>query len=88
MISNRTRKTARVIVASLGMLLSVSAVAESRSVTYKYGDKVDVIKVLSISAKDGSGCKPVDHRMEYIDSAGKKQVLNYRALPKRCHKGR
>lgn len=88
MISNKTRNTARVIVASLGMLLSVSAVAENRSVTYKYGDKVDVIKVLSISAKDGSGCKPVDHRMEYIDSAGKKQVLNYRALPNQCHKGR
>ena len=88
MISKKSRKTVGVIVASLGMLLSVSAAAENRSATYKYGDKLDVVKVLSISAKDDSGCKPVDHRMEYMDSAGKKQVLNYRALPKRCHKGR
>lgn len=88
MISNKARTTAGIIAASLGMLLSVSANAENRSVTYKYGDKLEVVKVLSISAKDGSGCKPVDHRMEYMDSAGKKQVLNYRALPKRCHKGR
>lgn len=88
MISNKARKAVGVIVASLGMLLSVSATAEDRSVTYKYGDKLDVVKVLSISAKDGSGCKPVDHKMKYIDSSEKKQVLKYRALPKVCHKGR
>ena len=88
MISTKTRKPARFMAASLCTLLSVSAVAENRSVAYKYGDKLDVVKVLSMSAKDGSGCQPVDHRMEYIDSSGKKQVLNYRALPKRCHKGR
>lgn len=83
-----TRKTVGVIFASLGMLVSVSALAEHRSVAYKYGDRLDVVRVLSVSAKDGSACKPVDHMMEYIDSSGKKQVLKYRALSKACHKGR
>ncbi|WP_082641879.1 DUF2790 domain-containing protein [Stutzerimonas nitrititolerans] len=88
MTSKKNSKPASILFASLGLLLSCSALAESLPETYKYGAKLDIVKVLSISAKGGAICKPVDHIMQYVDSSGKQQALKYRALSDACSRGR
>ena len=87
MISKKVSKPANIIFASLGLLLSGSVLAESPPTAYKYGEKLDIEKVLSISTTKTPICKPVDHIMKFIDSAGKIQVLKYRALSDACNKG-
>ena len=82
-----SKKISRYVVASLGVFLSFNVLEESAPTTYKYGAKLDIAKVLSISTSKTHSCKPVDQVMRYVDSAGKVQVLKYRALSDACSKG-
>lgn len=82
-----SKKINQYVVVSLGVLLSFNALAESTPTPYKYGTKLDIAKVLSISTPKTHSCKPVDQVMTYVDSAGKVQVLKYRALSDACSKG-
>lgn len=88
MTSKKIRKPANIIFASLGVLLSYGALAESAPTNYKYGAQLDIVRVLSISTPKTPVCKLVDRTMKYIDSSGKIQALKYRALSDGCNKGR
>lgn len=88
MTRKHIRTSLNVVVAGAGILLSYSAHAENHLTTYKYGTKLDIVKVLSISTQVSHVCKPVDHIMRYIDSSGKTQALKYRALSDSCGKRR
>lgn len=82
-----SKKISQYVVVSLGVFLSCNALAESSPTPYKYGAKLDIAKVLSITTPKTHSCKPVDQVMRYVDSAGKVQVLKYRALSDACSKG-
>ncbi|MDH1265674.1 DUF2790 domain-containing protein [Pseudomonas sp. GD03944] len=88
MTRNNISKSARIIFASLGAFLSFGASAESDPVTYKYGAKLDIVKVLSITTKDSPVCKPVDYVMKYVDSTGQTHALKYKAHSSACSKRR
>lgn len=88
MISKYIRKSLNIIFPSIGLLLSCSALGENAPVTYKYGAKLDIVKVLSVSAQASPVCKPVDYILKYIDSSGQIQALKYRALSDACGKRR
>jgi len=81
-------KSASFMLISVGLLFSYGALAEVSPTAYKYGDKLDVSKVTSIAVKRGAVCKPVDHIMKYVDSAGEIRIIKYRALSVACNKGR
>ncbi|MGE8496049.1 MAG: DUF2790 domain-containing protein [Pseudomonas sp.] len=88
MASKTIRKTATLIFASFGLLLSLSTLAEIPLTTYTYGTKLDIVKVISISTKDSPVCKPVDYIMKYVDSSGKTLALKYKAHSSACNKRR
>lgn len=87
MISKHAKTLASIFITSLALLLSAHAFAERSVTTYKYGLKLDIAKVLSISKPKTHTCKPVDHLMKYIDSAGEIQTLKFKALSDACSKG-
>jgi len=87
MTSKTIKKSASLMFASLAVLLSCSVLAENSSGTYEYGVALDVVRVLSVTTQKTALCKPVDHLMKYIDSAGKTKTLKYRALSDACSKG-
>ncbi|MCO5786242.1 hypothetical protein DHB74_07745 [Pseudomonas sp. G11-1] len=78
----------KIVFASLGLLLSCNALGECRPVTYEYGAKLDIVKVLSISTEYTPTCKPVDRIMKYMDSYGEIRSLKYRVLSAVCSSGR
>lgn len=81
-------KSVSSMLVSLGLLFSYGALAEGSPAAYKYGDKLDVSKVISIAVEHGRACKPVDHVMKYVDSSGEIKTIQYRALSAPCSKGR
>jgi hypothetical protein len=87
MISKHAKTLATIFITSFALLLAGNALAESPVTTYKYGLKLDVAKVLSISKPKTHTCKPVDHLMKYVDSTGKIQTLKFKALSDACSKG-
>jgi hypothetical protein len=87
MISKHAKTLASIFITSFALLLSGNALAESPVTTYKYGLKLDIAKVLSISKPKTHTCKPVDHLMKYVDSTGKIQTLKFKALSDACSKG-
>lgn len=87
MISKHAKTLASIFITSFALLLSGNALAESPVTTYKYGLKLDIAKVLSISKPKTHTCKPVDHLMKYVDSTGKIQTLKFKALSNACSKG-
>ncbi|MBF8739667.1 MULTISPECIES: DUF2790 domain-containing protein [Pseudomonas] len=45
---------------------------------YRYGDRLDVSKVLSIKDDQRNACGIVTTRMDYLDSHGERQSVEYR----------
>ncbi|TKA90111.1 DUF2790 domain-containing protein [Halopseudomonas bauzanensis] len=88
MNSKKLGPPVKIVFASLGLLLSCNALGESLPITYKYGAKLDIVKVLSMSTEYTPVCKPVDRIMKYIDSSGKTRALKYRVLSAVCSSGR
>ncbi|EZH81104.1 hypothetical protein AU05_11280 [Ectopseudomonas composti] len=87
MINKHAKHLANIFITSFALFISGHALAESQVTTYTYGLKLDIAKVLSISKPKTHTCKPVDHLMKYIDSAGKIQTMKFKALSDACSKG-
>ncbi|GJB81098.1 hypothetical protein HB13667_11870 [Pseudomonas putida] len=73
--------------ASLLAVLSFGAIAAQAStmpmddsgvMQYRYGDHLDVKKVLSIQDDQSDACGLVNTRMDYLDSKGQRQSVQYR----------
>ncbi|GLO28828.1 MULTISPECIES: DUF2790 domain-containing protein [Pseudomonas] len=73
--------------ASLLAVLSFGAIAAQAStmpmddsgvMQYRYGDHLDVKKVLSIQDDQSDACGLVNTRMDYLDSKGQQQSVQYR----------
>ncbi|MGV8567697.1 MAG: DUF2790 domain-containing protein [Pseudomonas asiatica] len=73
--------------ASLFAVLSFGAIAAQASTMpmddtgvrqYRYGDHLDVKKVLSIQDDQSDACGLVNTRMDYLDSKGQQQSVHYR----------
>lgn len=81
--------------ASLFALFSFGAVAaqaasmpvdETSIMQYHYGDHLDVQKVLSIKDDKSNACGLVTTRMNYLDSHGQAQSVQYRTYATAgCH---
>ncbi|MCO7633171.1 MULTISPECIES: DUF2790 domain-containing protein [Pseudomonas] len=73
--------------ASLFAVLGLGAIAaqaatspteDSRVMQYRYGDRLDVQKVLSVMDDPSNACGVVNTRMDYLDSQGRHQSVEYR----------
>ncbi|MBF8668121.1 DUF2790 domain-containing protein [Pseudomonas putida] len=73
--------------ASLFAVLSFGAISAQAStmpmndggvMQYRYGDHLDVKKVLSIQDDQSDACGLVNTRMDYLDSKGQQQSVQYR----------
>ncbi|SPO54531.1 conserved exported protein of unknown function [Pseudomonas sp. JV551A1] len=51
---------------------------DSGVMQYRYGDNLDVKKVLSIQDDQSDACGLVNTRMDYLDSKGQQQSVQYR----------
>jgi len=81
--------------AALFAVLGLGAVAAQASSTsmndasvmqYRYGDHLDVQKVLSVKNDQHHACGVVNTRMDYLDSQGKPQSVEYRSYATSgCH---
>ncbi|MFG0631552.1 DUF2790 domain-containing protein [Pseudomonas sp. xss_2] len=81
--------------ASLVALLGFAAISaqantqqmdDSSVMQYRYGDRLDVKKVLSVMDDQSNACGVVNTRMVYLDSHGQQQTLQYRTYASGgCH---
>ncbi|WP_369990974.1 DUF2790 domain-containing protein [Pseudomonas xanthosomatis] len=81
--------------AALFAVLGFGAVAAQASSTsmndasvmqYRYGDHLDIQKVLSVKNDQHHACGVVNTRMDYLDSQGKPQSVEYRSYATSgCH---
>ncbi|MFF7110303.1 DUF2790 domain-containing protein [Pseudomonas sichuanensis] len=83
--------TSAALFAILG-LGAITAQASSTSMNdasvmhYRYGDHLDIKKVLSVKDDQRTGCGLVNTRMDYLDSNGKPQSVEYRTYAtSSCH---
>jgi len=76
------------IIAILGSLLlssaSFAANTPNNPVLYKYGDKLDIAKVVSLSQIPDNTCEVVPATMTYIDSKGVQHTIEYKVLANGC----
>ncbi|WP_449432212.1 DUF2790 domain-containing protein [Pseudomonas putida] len=80
--------------ASLLAILSVGAIAaqaaapmsDASVMQYRYGDHLDVKKVLSVKDDQSNVCGLVNTRMDYLNSKGQQQSVEYRSYATAaCH---
>ena len=73
--------------ASLFAVLSFGAIAAQATTApmgaagakqYRYGEHLDVKKVLSVQDEQSNACGLVNTRMDYLDSKGQQQSVQYR----------
>ena len=73
--------------ASLFAVFSFGAIAaqaaamptqDAGAMQYRYGEHLDVKKVLSIQDDQSNACGLVNTRMDYLDSHGRQQSVEYR----------
>jgi hypothetical protein len=51
---------------------------------YRYGDDLDIAKVINIETPTTATCQVVTSTMRYIDSKGVSRTLEYRRLSDAC----
>ncbi|CAM3967902.1 DUF2790 domain-containing protein [Pseudomonas wadenswilerensis] len=78
--------------ASLFSLLSLGTVAAQADDTvpvqqYRYGQQLDVHKVLALHEDSRIGCGVVNAQMDYLDSQGKEHRLQYLKFASDCNDG-
>ncbi|MFJ2545289.1 DUF2790 domain-containing protein [Pseudomonas sp. NPDC087612] len=78
--------------ASLLTLFSLGTVAAQASEAvvvqqYRYGQQLDVHKVLALHEDSSMGCGVVNAQMDYLDSQGKEHRLQYQKFASDCHEG-
>ncbi|MDD1958902.1 DUF2790 domain-containing protein [Pseudomonas sp. 39004] len=69
-------------VLSFGALTAQAAMApmnDTSVMQYRYGDHLDVKKVLSVQDDQSNTCGLVNTRMDYLDSKGQQQSVEYRS---------
>lgn len=64
---------------ALAAQASSMPMADSSVMQYRYGDKLDVKKVLSVSDDQATACGVVNARMDYLDSHGQPRSVAYRS---------
>lgn len=65
---------------------SSTSLNDASVMQYRYGDKLDVKKVLSVKDDRSDTCGLVNTRMDYLDSHGKPQSVEYRSYATSgCH---
>jgi len=65
---------------------SSTSLNDASVMQYRYGDKLDVKKVLSVKDDRSNTCGVVNTRMDYVDSQGKPQSVEYRSYATSgCH---
>lgn len=53
---------------------------------YRYGQKLDVYKVIGLQETPSQKCEVIDATMVYLDSAGTERTVVYRKLSDICSK--
>lgn len=51
---------------------------------YMYGDHLDIAQALSTEVDASPSCGVVKAHLNYVDSKGQKQTLNYRTIAQDC----
>ncbi|QXH33020.1 DUF2790 domain-containing protein [Pseudomonas muyukensis] len=65
---------------------SSASLNQASVMQYRYGDQLDVKKVLSVKDEQRNTCGVVNTRMDYLDSQGKAQSVEYRTYATSgCH---
>lgn len=75
------------ILAFLGSILMTSiafADTSQQPEVYKYGDKLDIAKVISMSKIPDNHCEVVPATMTYLDSKGVQHTMEYQVLGEGC----
>ncbi|MFK3766203.1 DUF2790 domain-containing protein [Pseudomonas putida] len=76
-------------VLSLGTLAaqaSAQPMEDASVMQYRYGDRLDIQKVLSVKDDQSDACGLVHTRMDYINSQGQRQSVQYRTYATSgCH---
>ncbi|MFJ4110277.1 DUF2790 domain-containing protein [Pseudomonas sp. NPDC089758] len=76
-------------VLSLGALVALATtqpMEDASVMQYRYGDRLDIHKVLSVKDDQSDACGLVNTRMDYLDSQGQRQSLQYRTYATSgCH---
>lgn len=79
------------IYALLGSLLISSAAFADPAVNtqtqpepYKYGDKLDIVKVVALSKIPTDVCEAVPATMTYVDSKGVQHTMEYQVMGEGC----
>ena len=63
-----------------------AALNQANVMQYRYGDQLDIHKVLSVKDEQRNTCGVVNTRMDYLDSQGKAQSVEYRTYATSgCH---
>jgi len=58
---------------------ATTAMNDASVMQYRYGDHLDVKKVLSVQDDQSNTCGLVNTRMDYLDSKGQHQRVEYRS---------
>ncbi|EKT4481456.1 DUF2790 domain-containing protein [Pseudomonas putida] len=68
-------------VLSFGVIAAQATTApmgDAGAMQYRYGEHLDVKKVLSVEDEQSNACGLVNTRMDYLDSKGQQQSVQYR----------
>ncbi|MDP9940271.1 DUF2790 domain-containing protein [Ectopseudomonas alcaliphila] len=75
----------RTLFATALIALSLTSLAHSAEATpYRYGQNLDIAKVISIEVPNSPQCEVVTAKMTYRNSAGDVEVLGYEQLSSVC----
>ncbi|MFT0519740.1 DUF2790 domain-containing protein [Pseudomonas faucium] len=72
--------------AALGAQAASQPTNTDGAMQYHYGEHLDIKKVLSVKDDQSNACGPVNTRMNYLDSKGQHESLEYRSYATAgCH---
>ncbi|MGA4446922.1 DUF2790 domain-containing protein [Ectopseudomonas chengduensis] len=81
----KTRTLFATALTALALSASLTTLAHSaEAMSYRYGQNLDIAKVISIDEPNSSQCEVVTATMTYRNSAGDVEVLDYKQLSSAC----
>jgi len=81
----KTRTLFATALTALALSASLTSLAHSAEATpYRYGQNLDIAKVISIEAPNSPQCEVVTAKMTYRNSAGDVEALSYKQLSSAC----
>ncbi|SFO86853.1 Protein of unknown function [Ectopseudomonas composti] len=81
----KTRTLFATALAVLSLSASLTTLAHSAEATpYRYGQNLDIAKVISIDVPNRPQCEVVTAKMTYRNSAGDVEILGYEQLSSAC----